>query len=134
MARCRVLIVDDDALARQVLGHFFSHAGHDVVFAQSGLEALEILRADPPDAIVLDSMMPVMGGMEFLRRWRLSLSPAIAPSPRVFVVSARALPEHQAEAAALGVERFFAKPVDPMELLRCITTPPQCDRGSTCAA
>ena len=78
----RVLIVDDDRDVRDVLVESFRLAGFDVLAAANGLEALLYVKRERPDAVVLDLMMPRLGGVEALKRIR-SYNPGI----RVLVVT-----------------------------------------------
>ena len=65
--RRRILVVDDDAGVREAMKGMLTDKGYEVATATNGQEALAVLRQGPrPDAIVLDLMMPVMTGMEFL--------------------------------------------------------------------
>ncbi|HEX3928238.1 MAG TPA: response regulator [Gemmatimonadales bacterium] len=65
----RVLIVDDDRGVRRVLRKLFERNGYIAVEAESGGEALAVIRGEqPPDAIVCDVMMPGMSGLEFYER------------------------------------------------------------------
>src|SRR2546430_17432284 len=64
----RVLIADDDADVREVLVESFQDAGFEVLQASNGLEALLCVKRDRPDAVVLDLMMPRLGGGEALKR------------------------------------------------------------------
>jgi len=66
----RVLVVDDDPTARAMLGEYLRGLGLEVVYAADGLQALEAIRLEAPDAVLLDLVMPVMDGMTFLERLR----------------------------------------------------------------
>ncbi len=65
----KILIVDDDDDIREALGEVLEDLGYDIVQAENGERALAIVRAmrEPPQLILLDLMMPVMSGAEFLR-------------------------------------------------------------------
>ena len=63
----RILIVDDDIDIRVTLTHCLSMMGYTVRTAIHGRDALDILRGWRPDVVLLDSLMPVMGGLGFLR-------------------------------------------------------------------
>ena len=58
----RILVVDDEADLRFLLRRIFEKAGHEVTDAGHGAEALECVRGSPPELVVTDMMMPVMGG------------------------------------------------------------------------
>src|SRR5205807_7252958 len=78
----RVLIADDDADVREVLVESFQDAGFEVLQASNGLEALLCVKRDRPDAVVLDLMMPRLGGVEALKRIH-----AFNPGIRALVVT-----------------------------------------------
>ncbi|HET6483408.1 MAG TPA: response regulator, partial [Actinoplanes sp.] len=60
--------MDDEPDLRYVLRRVFERAGHEVVDAGHGAAALEMVHRSPPDLVVTDMMMPVMGGVELIRR------------------------------------------------------------------
>jgi two-component system alkaline phosphatase synthesis response regulator PhoP len=62
----RILVVDDDVNIQAVLRYRLEAAGHTVITAADGAEALERITADDPDAIILDLMMPLVDGIEVL--------------------------------------------------------------------
>jgi two-component system OmpR family response regulator len=111
----RVLVVDDDDSIRGTLAEAFELEGYQVVCAANGAEALDSVRQGPPHAIVLDLMMSVMNGWEFLERCRAD---ALCRDTPVVVMSAyRKLPE---QAASLGVRGCIAKPFDLDVLLGAV--------------
>ena len=63
-------MVDDEPDERFLLRRVFERAGHDVTDAADGSAALGIVRESPPDLVVTDMMMPVMDGVELIRRLR----------------------------------------------------------------
>jgi CheY-like chemotaxis protein len=117
----RVLIVEDDALARQNLAGIFETAGYEVGTASDGQEALDELRRQPADLVILDLVMPGMDGWTF--RTHQLLDPALAGIP-VAVLSAEV--DTLREARLLGIERWFPKPKGgvltqtPAELLQVL--------------
>ncbi len=66
----RILIVDDDDIALDTLTHTLTQAGHEVVLAHDGREALEILREDSCRLVISDWIMPEMDGLELCKRIR----------------------------------------------------------------
>ena len=64
----RILVVDDDRAVRESLRRSLSFNGYSVALAQDGVEALDLIASDRPDALVLDVMMPKLDGLEVCRR------------------------------------------------------------------
>jgi len=102
-----ILVVDDDAAIREVVTDILEMSEFQVKTASNGAEALEHIRADQPAAVLLDLMMPVMDGWEFLRRCRSDCVCATVP---VVVMSAA----HDAALAAdqYGAQAYLTKPFD----------------------
>ncbi len=114
MCRRRVLVVDDEPDIRSVAGLALDRVGGmDVMVAASGAEALQLAMASPPDAIVLDVMMPGMDGPATLEALRAE--PATAEVPVVFL-TAKAQAAELERLLALGADGVLAKPFDPMTL------------------
>jgi DNA-binding response OmpR family regulator len=110
--RATVLVVDDDDAIRDFLRSALESEGYAVLAAGDGMDALTLCERYPADVILLDLMMPRMGGLAFLARFRQLHGPDGAD---VFVMSAvRAAVE---QAAAEGVAGTFVKPFDLDELL-----------------
>lgn len=107
----RILIVDDEPQTRRVLRIALTAQGFEVNDARSGEEALEKLREEPPDVVLLDLKMPGMGGIEACREIRASSEAAI------IVVSARKSAEDRTEAFEAGADQYVPKPCDIQELL-----------------
>jgi CheY-like chemotaxis protein len=66
----RILVVDDEPDLRFILRRIFERAGHEVTDAGDGAAALECVRRSRPELVVMDMVMPVMGGHELIRRLR----------------------------------------------------------------
>jgi len=71
----KVLLVDDDATLRRTLGIGLRAEGHEVLIAADGRSALQALREDKPDIVVLDLGLPDVSGVEVLRRLRRNHQP-----------------------------------------------------------
>jgi two-component system, chemotaxis family, response regulator PixG len=114
----RILIVDDDDNIREVVSMCLQKLkGWTVSAAASGQEGLESLRADKPDAIVLDLMMPNMDGLTFLRTLRAD--PTTHLIPVVMLTANRHLPARNVS-VELGVENIISKPFVPTTLVQQI--------------
>jgi len=114
----RVLIADDDADVREVLVESFREAGFDVLQAANGLEALLCVKRDRPDAVVLDLMMPRLGGVEALKRIH-----AFNPGIRALVVTGSIDSELHRQATLAGAAGVFAKPVSAATLVAALSAP-----------
>ena len=105
----RVLIVDDEAINRELLRDLLHTRGHESYEAQSGQQALNLVNETPPDVILLDVMMPDVDGFEVCRR--LKAQPSTAPIPIILVT---ALTDRQARLRGIkaGANDFLTKPID----------------------
>ncbi len=110
-----VLVVDDDASVRGLLGYVLHDEGYEVTEAADGDEALQQLIMAAPDCVVLDLMMPKVDGIEVLRRRR---DQGLATRSRVLVLTAKTDPQDAVWCWELGADEFLTKPVDPERLAR----------------
>jgi DNA-binding response OmpR family regulator len=107
--RKKVLLVEDDESVRQLVRVTLDLNGFEVVEAKDGLEGLLMLDMHRPDAVVLDLMMPDVGGERMLAQLR-----ATEETKRTPVVIITGKPEVAPEVIGLvGRENFFPKPFDP---------------------
>ena len=118
MRRARVLIVDDEGASRAVVASALKGLELDVVEADSAASALEAV-TDPPDAIVLDLMMPGIDGIELCRMLRNAASTRDVP---ILMLTAHTGREQKLLALEAGVDDFLAKPLDRLELRTRIST------------
>jgi PAS domain S-box-containing protein len=110
----RVLLVDDNAVNRQVVKLFMSQLSPAIVEAANGQEALERLDEQPFDIVLLDVHMPVMDGKEAIRRIRASDKPwRTIP---VIALTADAMSGDKERYLALGMSDYISKPIDAREL------------------
>jgi PAS domain S-box-containing protein len=109
---CRVLVVDDIVMNRDLIRAFFFDCGHELFEAGNGREALEIARAEKPDIILMDVRMPVMDGLQATRALRNDDELKHIP---VIVVTASAI---QAEEEAMRplCNGFVRKPISRNEI------------------
>lgn len=109
----KVLIVDDSALMRRVLGDILSEAdGFELAFARDGVEALAMARSFSPDVITLDVQMPRLDGLQVLDRLMIE-----QPRPVIMVSSLTAQgAETTLQALELGAVDFVPKPAGPASL------------------
>jgi DNA-binding response OmpR family regulator len=112
-----ILLVDDDPVITRLLEVNFRLVGFRVAAVARGDVALERARAVPPDAVVLDVMLPGMGGYDVCRQMRSI--PALADVPVVFL-TARAPDEDQNARGGLGPVDFVTKPFEPDDLVELV--------------
>lgn len=117
--RSTVLIVDDVTKNLQVVGTMLRTAGYAIIVATSGAEALEGLRVQLPDLILLDLMMPVMDGLEVCRR--LKADSATAQIPVIFLTASNEM-EHLVAGFQAGAVDYVTKPFNAPELLARVRT------------
>ena len=112
-----ILLVDDDPVITRLLEVNFRLVGFRVAAVARGDVALERARAVPPDAVVLDVMLPGLGGFEVCRQMRLI--PDLAEVPVVFL-TARSFDEGHEPTADLGPVDFVGKPFEPADLVELV--------------
>jgi two-component system, chemotaxis family, chemotaxis protein CheY len=115
----RILAVDDSASMRQMVGLTLKSAGHDVVSASDGDEALKIARdGSPMDLVITDVNMPNMDGLTLVRELRLL--PQYKGVP-LLVLTTDASAERKSEGRAAGATGWIVKPFNPDRLLETVT-------------
>ncbi|MEJ2677934.1 MAG: sigma-54 dependent transcriptional regulator [Gemmatimonadota bacterium] len=110
-----VLIVDDEANIRRMLGRLLQGESYHTLEADSGRRALEQADAEDPDVVLLDLAMPGMNGMEVLRALRER-----RPELPVVMISGRATLQEAVEATKLGAFHFIEKPLTPEAVLMTV--------------
>ena len=110
----KILAVDDERHIVRLVEVNLQRAGYEVVTAYDGREALEKVKAENPDLVVLDVMMPYMDGFEVLKT--LKADPATAEIP-VIMLTAKAQDADVFRGWQSGVDCYLTKPFNPMELL-----------------
>jgi two-component system chemotaxis response regulator CheY len=104
----KILIVDDDATTRKLLGLYLKAKGYEVAYAENGLEGIEKLGAENPSLIISDLNMPYMDGIEFVKTVRADPLKAEIP---ILMVTTEADPEERERAISVGVNGYLVKPV-----------------------
>ena len=113
-ARRQVLVVDDTDASRHVLADTLASLGFEVSQASNGQDALAAARATRPDLMLMDIRMPVMDGLEAMRRMQQSADLHGIP---VIAVSAGVTEEEKAGCIATGARAFLMKPIEHAPLL-----------------
>jgi two-component system, cell cycle response regulator len=109
-----VLIVEDDKLIQAQLTTLLSNAGYQVITADNGSSALKICHTQMPDIIIADWLMPVMDGLELVRRVR---ERANVLQPYFLILTSRNEDENLIEAYGSGADDYLAKPIRATTLL-----------------
>jgi CheY-like chemotaxis protein len=111
----RVLVVEDERMIRRSIAGYLEDVGYLVDQAENGVEGLERMRQVTPDVVVLDLLMPLMGGREFIQTCRLDLR--LVGVPIVLLSAAHDMPQVAAE---LQPRASQAKPIDLDVLLAVV--------------
>jgi DNA-binding response OmpR family regulator len=114
MAADRIMVVDDDQNIRLVLKYRLEKEGYHVLLAGDGVDALEKVKAEKPDLIILDLTMPRMDGFGFLEEMRGNGKASSVP---VIVLTAYGFEANRAKGLELGAVEFVTKPFSPRQLV-----------------
>ena len=110
----KVLLVEDNRDNRYIYRTILEYAGHVVVEAVNGAEALPFALSEHPDLIVMDVTMPVMDGLEATRRLKADASTREIP---IIVLTAHALSSDVSDAMDAGATSYLSKPCAPRTVL-----------------
>lgn len=111
----RILVVDDEPALRELYSEVLEGAGYEVSTAVDGVEALDRLRAESFDLLLLDIWMPRMNGLEVLGHLHEQASP-----PRVIVTTGDTTPETVLKAIREQAYRYISKPCEPSHLVEVV--------------
>jgi CheY-like chemotaxis protein len=110
----KVLLVDDDPVILKLLQVNFEMEGYTVMTASDGVEGLEKARAERPDIVLLDIMMPRMDGLQVTKELKGSDDTKEIP---IILLSAKAQASDVQTGRDVGADDYLTKPFDPLELL-----------------
>ncbi|NMG27920.1 two-component system response regulator [Aromatoleum evansii] len=114
----KILVIDDHAVNRELIVALAGYEGHEALEAGDGAEGLAIVRAQRPQLVICDILMPNVDGYEFVRRLRAD--PEIAHTRVIFHTANYHEREVRHLAGILGVSRILVKPCDPEVIVRTI--------------
>jgi signal transduction histidine kinase/CheY-like chemotaxis protein len=114
----RVLLVEDDAVSREVVAAMLSGIGCQVQVADSGPDAVRLAAAEQPEVVIMDSELPGYDGLEATRRLR-----ALGFRSRIIALSGATRPEDRAACLAAGMDGFVSKPARIAQLRAAMTAP-----------
>ena len=113
----RILVVDDNDDVRVLVGSVLSEEGHKVQIAADGSTALETIKSDPPDLVVLDIMMPEVDGFTVLRKMR---EMRVRDRVKVLILTAKTAEADWLKGYRLGADHYLTKPFTVNELLEAL--------------
>lgn len=113
----RILVAEDNANNRKIIGMVLELIGADVTYAEDGRQACDAFARKSFDLILMDMQMPVLDGLSATREIRaMETSRGVAPVP-IIMLSANAMTHHVAEALHAGADAHMPKPINPAALL-----------------
>jgi len=115
ISRLRVLIIEDNADARETLHDLLTAQGHDVHQSAGGEEGLRMAEKEKPDVVLIDIGLPHIDGYEVARRLR-AREPTLGARPRLIAITGYGQPEDVRRAREAGFDAHLVKPVDPSAL------------------
>src|SRR3954465_5993045 len=121
MASARILIIDDDRFARDMLARLLSGHGYECIVSNDGREALQLIDNAPPSLVLCDYEMPEFTGAQVCELVRQHRNPRIAALP-IIMLTAHAGEEHEIECLQAGANDFVTKPINPAILKARIDT------------
>lgn|SRR5262245_50139265 len=110
----RILVVEDQADNRRILHDLLTRAGYEIIMAEDGQEALDVVTRERPNLILMDIQLPLLDGYEVTRR--IKADPTLNAIP-IIVITSYALSGDEAKARAAGCDAYVAKPFSPRSLL-----------------
>ncbi|MGB9473822.1 MAG: fused response regulator/phosphatase [Candidatus Udaeobacter sp.] len=120
-SHAEILIVDDDALSRKILGQVLTSAGYNCQACGNGDEALKMIHANPPSLLLLDFDMPGPNGAEVLKELRSDEHHTVAQVPAI-MLTAHGSEESEISCLQAGADDFVTKPVNAAVLRARIET------------
>lgn len=106
----RILVIEDDPVSSRLMEYALEKQGYQVVTASNGLEGLKKVRAEGPDLVILDIMLPGMDGFEICHRVRSELPGKTLP---ILILSGKAQEADKATGLRLGADDYLVKPISP---------------------
>ncbi len=113
----KILAVDDSASMRQMVGFTLKGAGHDVIEAADGVEALKLAQSNQVDLVLTDVNMPNMDGITLIKELRKLASYKFTP---ILTLTTESSSEKKTEGKSAGATGWIVKPFSPDQLLATI--------------
>ena len=113
----RILLVEDDAINRDVLARYLTLVGYDVITAVNGVQALDLAQAQLPNIILMDMRLPLMDGWQATRKLKEGAATSMIP---VIALTAYAMEQERQKCFDAGCDAYESKPMDMQHLLATI--------------
>lgn len=113
----KILVADDEKALRLLISGTLEIGDYDILEADNGIEALELVKKEKPDLVILDVMMPGMTGYEVCKR--IKTNPDIADT-KVLILTAKGQQSDKEAAWEALADFYLAKPFSPMDLLSMV--------------
>ena len=113
----RILIVDDNADIRRLIGTILATSDHNLAYAEDGEKALDVIKRTSPELVVLDVMMPKMDGFMVLKQMRVM---GLRDTTKVLMLTAKSNESDWVRGYKLGADSYLTKPFDPEELHKAV--------------
>jgi len=110
----KILVADDDMMLQRLISNTLKLEHHEIVLAENGKQALELIQTEKPDLVILDVMMPVLNGFDVCIALRKD--PATTTLP-VIMLSGLGQVQEKIMGLKAGADEYLTKPIDPRELL-----------------
>ena len=110
----KILVVDDEDTMRMLITETLALENYEVSEATNGKSALELIKKDKPDIILLDLMMPEMDGYQVISKLK---GQGIVDDFKIVMLTAKGQQEDKKSALEQGADHFLSKPFSPMQLL-----------------
>ena len=114
----RILAVDDHQVNRMIVQMYLQLAGHEVTLVENGLQAVQAMRADRFDVVVMDIQMPVMDGLTATREIRAMAHPQCEVP--IIALTANSMPGDRERYLAQGMNDYVPKPIEQASLLKAL--------------
>jgi signal transduction histidine kinase/ActR/RegA family two-component response regulator len=116
----RILVAEDHEVNRRVVQLIFDGLDVELTMAVDGVEAVERFATGAYDVVLMDMQMPRMDGLEAIAAIRRSEAASAAPPTPIIMLTANALPEHEAAGRAAGADGFLTKPIVAADLIGAV--------------
>ena len=112
----KILIVDDDFEIRRLVDMTLRIEDYQILQAESGEKAIEIVKTEKPDLVIMDIMMP--GGMDGLEATRILKNDPETKGCSIIMLTAKGQSYEREEGLAAGADDYFSKPFSPLALIK----------------